>query len=435
MSQLDLLRGKHKEIAGLARAILDKADGEKRNLTADEQTAFDAHSADLVSLRNRMGLAGEETRAHDQFQRQLSTAPKIAGPGSASDSVWLRSDNRPAVVERGQKFADHDVTRSMAGVHAAADAAVIGQHGGIGELVRSMSTVSGSAVVPTVWAGDIIDRARNHAAVLQAGAQIVPMDAKIVQIGRLTGDPSAAFRAEGGLITASDPTFDNVTLTAQTMSALIVGSIEWFADAENVDQVVTEAIAKALGLQLDLVSLYGSITAGAGTLNLPTPPNPRGVLGTLNAVATSSVLGAAVNGTAQTAGSFWNELLDTVYTPQDYNESPTGLIWNSKLARAYAKANDTTGQPLRTPDQLQALQTFVSNQIPTYTQGTNTKATDLFVGDWSQLLIGQRLGLTINTLTERYAEFGQVGIVANWRGDVQCARPRAFSVYRALQGS
>ena len=38
-------------------------------------------------------------------------------------------------------------------------------------------------------------------------------------------------------------------------------------------------------------------------------------------------------------------------------------------------------------------------------------------------------------LTERYAELGQVGIVANWRGDVQVAWAKAFSVYKCLQGA
>ena len=163
-----------------------------------------------------------------------------------------------------------------------------------------MTTTSGSAIVPTVWAGDLIDRARNKAAVLQAGAEIVPMDAKTVQIGRLTGDPTAAFRTEGSTITASDPTFDNVTLTATTMSALVVGSLEWFQDADNVDEVVSDAIAQAFAVQLDLVALYGAITSGAGSINLPTPPNPRGVLGALNATAATSVLpssGPATNGT------------------------------------------------------------------------------------------------------------------------------------------
>lgn len=62
-------------------------------------------------------------------------------------------------------------------------------------------------------------------------------------------------------------------------------------------------------------------------------------------------------------------------------------------------------------------------------------ATDVFAGDWSQLLIGQRLPVTIQTLGERYAGFGQVGFVAHWRGDVQLAQPAAFPMYRALKGS
>lgn len=350
---------------------------------------------------------------------------------------WIRTvDEKPATVARGQRFADQEIVREHAARSSQREASVIGQHGSFGQLVRAMSTTSGSALVPTVWEGDLIDRARNKAAVLQAGAEIVTMDAKTVQIGRLTGDPTAAFRTEGSTITASDPTFDNVTLTATTMSSLVVGSMEWFQDADNVDEIVSDAIAAGFALQLDLAALYGSITSGAGSINLPTPPNPRGVLGTLNAVASSSVLGGATNGTAQTSTTYYNELLDLIYTPRSFNEEPTALIYNSKLGLQYAKAYDTTGQPLMAPADVNNLSRYISNQVPSYTQGTMTgRATDVFAGDWSQLLIGQRLGLTIQTLTERYAENGQIGIVAHWRGDVALARPRAFAVYRALQGA
>jgi len=64
-----------------------------------------------------------------------------------------------------------------------------------------------------------------------------------------------------------------------------------------------------------------------------------------------------------------------------------------------------------------------------------SRATDLFVGDFSQVLVGQRLDFTVRVLTERYAELGQVGILSHWRGDVQVARPKALAVYRALQGA
>ena len=120
----------------------------------------------------------------------------------------------------------------------------------------------------------------------------------------------------------------------------------------------------------------------------------------------------------------------------DGNEDPNAFIWGSKLARLYAKATDTTGQPLARPKAAADLTEFVSNQIPSFTRGTMTNvATDLFVGDFTKLLIGQRLDLTIQVLNELYANTGQIGIVAHWRGDIGLARPRAFAAYRALKGA
>ncbi|WP_436527000.1 phage major capsid protein [Actinoplanes sp. HUAS TT8] len=396
---------------------------------AERQAALDALLAEEAEEARVAALASQ---VHD-------SAPRPGGQREASGPVWVRTDTddrRPAVVARNARWANHEVVAGHAAARAQAEQATVAQFGGMGQFVRALTTSSGSAVVPTVWAGSIIDRARNASQVIQAGAEIVPMNAQTVQIGRLTADPTAAFRTEGSTITASDPTFDNVTLVAKTQSVLVVGSMEWFQDAGNADQLVEEAIAKAIALQLDLTALYGGVTSGSGSINLATPPNPRGVLATLLAVASSAVLGnAATNGTSQTSTTFYNELLDLIYTPQDNNEVPNALIWNSKLARLYAKAYDTTGQPLGLPADVANMRRLVSNQIPSYTQGTLTTATDAFVGDWRQLLIGQRLDLTVQVLTERYAENGQIGIVAHWRGDVALARPRAFAVYRSLKGA
>lgn len=419
-------------------------DDEKRTYEA-ARSALLAHDAKIAELRANIAKAEEEEA---RAQRVADVAAELGTEGpeaqrrtqstrsGTSRSGWVHTDDlRPATVGREQRWADHGIVSAHRSINIQRDQAQTGQHGSLGQMIRAMSTSSGSAVVPEVWAGNIIDRARNLAAVLRAGAEIVPMNAKTVNIGRLTGDPTAEFRAENSTITASDPTFDNVTLDAKTMSALVVGSIEWFQDSD-VDAIVENALAQAFANQLDLVALYGSITSGAGSVNLPTPPNPRGVLGALNALASSSVLGGGTNGTAQTTGTYYDELVDLLFTPQDFNEKPNALIWNAKAARQYVKAYDTTGQPLRAPEALGEVDKYVSNQIPSYTKGTMTnRATDVFVGDWRQLLIGQRLGMTVQTLTERYAENGQIGIVVHWRGDVAVARPRAFSVYKALQGA
>lgn len=448
-------RGRQEAAENRRTEIRSTLTAENRGPSADETTTLaevladiNTHALKIAEIRGKVQLL-EAEMAQDAAATKAAEVrvPGASLPGRAPARVgaepadvrsqWVRAaDGAPAEVRRGQRFADHDVVARQSANRTASEAAVIGQHGSLGNLVRAMSTTSGSAIVPTTWSANLIDLARSKCAVIQAGASLIPMDAKVVQVGRLTGDPTAAFRDENSPVTASDPTFDNVTLTAKTMSTLVIGSLEWFQDADNADSIVVEAIAQAIAQKLDIVGLYGSIVAGAGAVNLPTPPNPRGVLGALNALLPGNVLGAAANGTAQTAGGYFNELIDLIFKVRNGNEEPTGLVYGTRLAQQYAKAYDTTGQPLALPAAVSEVPQFTSNQVPVYTQGTMVgRATDVFAADWSQLLIGQRLDLTIQTLVERYADNGQIGIVAHWRGDVQVARPAAFAVYKAIQGS
>ncbi|MFF2297400.1 phage major capsid protein [Arthrobacter sp. NPDC058127] len=325
------------------------------------------------------------------------------------------------------------------------------QFGGMSQMVRSLSTSGTSAIVPVVWATEIIDLARNYSAVLKAGANVVPMDAVTLNIGRLTGDATAAFRSEGSAITASDTTFDQVQLTAKSLNALVVGSTEFFADAPNADSLVANSIAKAIALKIDLVALYGGITSGAGSINLATPPIPRGILAALNASLPANVLGGgATNGTDLTQ---YSQLLDLYWQVANGNENPNAIIWPPKLAQAYSKLLDTTNQQLRVPAPLGpgammvAQDTFPGDAdagLPFYvskqaqqgmTQGTLTTAADVFLGDFTELLVEQRLDISVQVLQERYAELGQIGIVATWRGDIQPARSSAFAVYRYLTGA
>ena len=440
---------KLKRLTGIAAAA------GRTNLTADEERQADewlkqkrAAADDITRLGGQLEGLRTVQAEEAEVDRKLATVDRTyrldTGATGEDGSRFVRlADGRPAAVTRGQRFADHPVVVEAAAQRATADQHVTGTHGSFGNLIRSMSTTSGSAVVPQIWAADIIDRARNLAAVTRAGAQIVPMDAKIVNIGRLTTDPTAAFRTEGSTVTASDPVFDNVTLTAKTLSALVVGSMEWFQDAPNVDQIVTEAIAKTIALTLDQQALFGGVTTGAETgatafnTTFPSPPNPTGVLATLLASASSSVLGSATNGTTQTAATFWNEILDTIFQPRLFNEVPNAMLWSPTMAKLYAKTYDTTNQPMRQPPDVEQMTKFATAQIPaSFTQGTSTtNMSDVFVGDWAQLIIGQRLDLSVQTLVERYAELGQVGIIAHWRGDVALARPRAFAAYRYLKSN
>ncbi|MFC6154046.1 phage major capsid protein [Nocardioides yefusunii] len=427
---------------------------------AERGTAAPSDEARVAQLRQRQGQIDSEARGIERTIADLEAAAaddalataraEVRVPASPSPSLasgagapaelgtrgaWINTDTgAPAALRSGetltQRVAQFAPTRQ--------DSAVMSAHENVGSFVRALATSGGgAAVVPTSWSATIIDQARSLSALGQAGATLIPMETKTVEIGRLLSDPTSGFRTEGSTITASDPTFDNVTLTAKTASALTVASLEWFDDSQEGQQLIEQAISQSIANTIDVAGLYGGITTGAGAINLATPPNPRGVLAALNANRPANVLGtAAANGTTQTAATFWSEIIDLLFTVQDGNETPTGLLWNSKVARQYAKATATDGQPLQVPDAVKAVPSFVTNQIPSYTKGTMTTATDVFAGNWSQLLIGQRLGgIKIQILTERYAENGQVGIVAHWRGDIQPARSSAFSVHRALLGA
>jgi HK97 family phage major capsid protein len=57
----------------------------------------------------------------------------------------------------------------------------------------------------------------------------------------------------------------------------------------------------------------------------------------------------------------------------------------------------TTNAPLRPPPSFEALQKFVTNQIPiTQTQGSSSVASSAFVGDYKNIVIGLRKQLTID---------------------------------------
>lgn len=68
---------------------------------------------------------------------------------------------------------------------------------------------------------------------------------------------------------------------------------------------------------------------------------------------------------------------------------------------------------MRAPDYIADLPRYDTNQVPTnLTVGTGTTCSDTFVADWSQLLVGIKTRIQITTLTERYADYGEIGFLA-----------------------
>ena len=280
---------------------------------------------------------------------------------------------------------------------------------------RAMSEgvlAGGGYMVPTSLSSQIIDLARNQTRVLQAGARVVPMATKKVTVPRWEGDPTANWRGEGDEITPSDATLGAVELDAQSLASLTIVSRELLEDAQGLDDQLKQAFAAQFAAKVDRAALYGT----------GTDPEPRGVKQTSGVGLTSmGANGAAID---------WDDLLDAVGVLEDANETPNGVIYSPRTDRQLAKLRESsTGQYLAPPTKLANLPRYATNQVPNnLTQGTATAASDVFVGDWSQLYVGLRVQLQIQILVERYANTGEIGFLGWYRGDTAVARPKAFNV-------
>ncbi len=403
--QLAALRDERARLFHNMSRILSRAIAGNRDMTADEQRQYDQ--------------LGEEVEAKDQQMRALEESPEAR---EAQRDLRLLPGYDPArhqptgavVLTREQHLADRvERPQQSLSVGRWLKGTLTGDwHGADEERAMSIGTsTAGGHLVPTPLAADVIDLARNQARVLQAGALTVPMDASTLKLARVTGDPAAQWHAENAPINATDMTLDAVTFTAQTLTALVKFSRELFEDAENLDRVVRHSLAAALALELDRVALYGSGTA----------PEPKGLI---NATGLAKVS----MGTNGLALANYDPFIDAVLNVENGNHAPNAMILAPRTNASLSKLKDTTNQPLNPPAAVAALARLVTKQVPVNrTQGTATNASDVFVGQWDQLMIGMRMELGIQLLTERFSDNGQYAALAWMRADVQLAHVEGFA--------
>lgn len=431
--QIDASKQLRKNYQDDAAKILTAARTENRALTPVEQHQLqaleDAISDATAEIETRLAESARpdstavwqaelarRTAADNPHLTAGSTASASTTPVTAASTTLTRSQkvaDWSKAVERTGDGPDYDIGKMVRGL-------AIGDWTGaeIEKRVMSEGTLTaGGHMVPTPLAANVIDLARNKMRVIQAGAQTVPMTSQTLKIARLTADPTASWKTENATVTASDAAMDAVTLTAQALTVLVRLSMELIEDAPNIGQAVSDAIAAAIALEFDRVALRGSGTA----------PEPRGIRNQTGVTITAN----GANGTAAN----YDQLIDAFQVVRAGNYEPTGVIAAPRLEQSLSKLKDSTGQYLRAPDAVNAIPRYATNQVPTnLTVGTSVDTSEVYVGDFSQLLIGLRTQLSISLLSERYlADNGQVAFFAYLRGDIQLARGTAFNVLTGIR--
>ncbi len=295
---------------------------------------------------------------------------------------------------------------------------VTGDWGGAEHELRAMMTgndTAGGYLLNPELSASVIDLARNQSVVSRAGALTVPMEASELRIARVTSDPTANWRQEGGSVTASTPGFDLLTLRARSLAALIPVTLELLEDAANAPALLENALRQALGLELDRAALMG-VAAGPEPLGLSQAPG--------------------VNETGSIGSPTYDDILDAVTDIESANGMPNAWIMNPRDSGTFNKLKDAQSQYLTPPPAIASMTRHVTNQIPANLGGGGDS--EIFIGDFKQLLIGLRKTVTIELLNEgtvidsdgvthQAVQEMKLFLRAHLRADVALIRPTHFT--------
>lgn len=415
---LNQMKEKRAALIRDARAIIVAADAEGRALTADESRQFDAITNEADVLTRKVEAAEAQAEGH---RRSIEGRLGRGDTDVTDRTVALTNEQRMEdwVAARGldggvEDPAALDFGRYVRGI-------ALGDWRGAEAERRAMSEGTGSAggfIVPTPLSARVIDKARSLTRVFQAGATTVPMSSQTLKMGRVSGDPTAEWKAENAAITASDITLEQIEFKAKTLIAQIKASRELVEDAQGLEDVIVNCFAEKLALELDRVALLGS---GTGE-------EPKGLTSYASGV---NVVSMGTNGAALTN---WDKVLDAYQDVRDDNHEPNGaMILAPRTLRTVGGFKDTTNQPLRRPFDLESARLLSTTQVPiTQTQGTATNASSIYLGNWAQLMYGIRSELHIVVLHERFSDNHQIGFTAWLRADVQLAHPEAFAIVKGI---
>ncbi|WP_321476886.1 phage major capsid protein [uncultured Paludibaculum sp.] len=408
MHRINNMKERRAALLGQLDKYTSRSQAEQRLMTSDEIADFDRLIGKLEQLNDEITAA--------QSDADQDAARVFGQRGSSSDIVLLRPTDslRERICGRASARPDEELSigRYVKGL-------VTGNWQGAERelLAKTQGSVSNyTHLVPTPLSTSIIDRARGLSAVTQAGALTVPMDSSTLKMARITGDPSFGWKAENAAAAAGDMTFDAVTFKAQVLIGLVKLSMEVFEDAIGLEEVIRNAFAQSIALELDRAALRGS----------GVEPEPKGIAETANI----QTIDMGENGAALTN---YDKFGQAVRMCADYNFTATAAIMAPRTAGVLDALKDTTGQPLRPPASWEGLKKFSTTQIPTnLTKGTSNVASEAYVGDFSRLAFGMRTELMIEVSREASDAAGsafrnlQVWIRVYTRADVQVLQPKAF---------
>lgn len=332
--------------------------GSNPDLTEKEKANYSLVRAISACVSERMGESNAWKSAG--FEREVSQAIGQRS-GKTSAGIFMPTN---LTFYAGTRAADYSV--------------------GTG---AGLSATSGGAniVATNMLAGSFIEMLRNKARVCSLGAQMLSGLTGNVDIPRQKSAGQVYWIGEGGTIPQTGAQFDKVSLTPKHLGALSVITRNMLQQSTPyIEQLVRADMIQTMALGIDAAALYGTGAAGQP-------------LGIANQGGIGSVIGGT-NGAALTLDQLID--LETQITSANADEGAMAYLTNAKAVGALKKLKSSTGQYLwtnspmgqrsSTPGEINGYSVARTNQARSnLTKGTGTNLSEIYFGDWSQLLVGE----------------------------------------------
>jgi len=271
------------------------------------------------------------------------------------------------------------------------------------DLTIGTASAAGDLVATDFRAGSFIELLRNRMALDSLGVTMLTGLTGTVAIPRQTGAATAYWVAEKGTLTESNPTVDQVNMTAKTLGAYTEFSRRLLLQSSlDVEQMVRAELATVIALEIDRAALYG-----LGTTN-----QPQG-LKNVTGINTED-FGAA----APTYGEVVS--METKINADNADIGSMAYLTNSTTFGGFKtteKASGTAQFLLEPGGTVNGYPARRSNQVA---------SGDVFFGVWNQLIIGMWSGVDLQVNPYALDTSGGIRVTAFQDLDIAVRHPEAF---------
>lgn len=385
--KLHEMKQKRDTIARQMRALNDEAKEQKRAFSDDEETRWLDMNKELDGLdaqiqREEKLRSLDEQSVRDEYARDEQFQSEDGGTKEERQAKAFESYLRHGFAELSSE--EKSELRAMGATNAA----------------------KGGVITPTNFVNKVVESMAMYGGLSSVATLLNTQDGRAMTWGVSDGRTDMGeMLAENTEASKSDPEFSSVEIGAKKGSSkIILVSNELLQDG-GID--VDAFIARRIGQRLGRLESY-QIVQGDGT--------DKNVKGLNRQVKLKHQAASATGVTYEDLISLKHKV-DPAYR----NGPKTRWAFNDDTLKGFKLMKDNMGRPLWMPSVAgQAPATIDSDEyvIDQAIDSAGAGKNSIFYGDWQSLILRRVKYLTMRRLTERYAEFDQMGFLGFHRFDV-----------------